>query len=131
MINGSSGCNKGNTNYFVKGMIYGLLEEQSNLNEIALEIGAHHNVMHRLGYTKHSKTVLVAYPKDSILPPFLEVSGRKYRACPFVPKNMHCNNCQRFSHSQHQCKSSTYHMPCLFRVSGQQPFKMCKLWARA
>src|ERR1043165_6821924 len=63
-----------NTNYFVKGVIYGLQEEQSNLDEIALEIGAHH--MHRLGNAEHSQTVFVAYTKDSILPPFIEVSGR-------------------------------------------------------
>ena len=108
-----------NTNYFVKGVIYGLLEEQSSLNEIAFEIGAHH--MHRLGNAEHSKTVLVAYPKDNILPPFVEVSGRKYRVCPFVPKPMRCNNCQRFSHSQHQCKSSVICSRC----SGGHAYSEC------
>ena len=108
-----------NTNYFVKGVIYGLQEEQSNLDEIALEIGAHH--MHRLGNAEHSQTVLVAYPKDNILPPFIEVSGRKYRVCPFVPKPIRCNNCQRFSHSSHQCKSSVICSRC----SGDHAYSEC------
>lgn len=55
-----------NTNYFVKGVIYGLMEDQTNLSEIAIEIRAHH--MNMLGNLEHSKTVLVAYPKDSLLP---------------------------------------------------------------
>jgi hypothetical protein len=108
-----------NTNYFVKGVIYGLQEEQSNLDEIALEIGAHH--MHRLGNAEHSQTVLVAYPKDTILPPFIEVSGRKYRVCLFVPKPMRCNNCQRFSHSNQQCKSNIICSRC----SGDHAYSEC------
>lgn len=74
------------------------MDDQTNLNEIALEIGAHH--IHRLGNPEHSKTILVAYPKESSLPPFIEVDERRYKVYTFVPKPMRCNVCQQFGHSQ-------------------------------
>jgi hypothetical protein len=54
-----------------------LLEDQHNLNDIALEICVRH--MHKFGNSDHRKTFLVAY----LSPPFIQVSGKKYNASLF------------------------------------------------
>src|SRR6218665_3254157 len=68
------------TEYFVKGVVFGLLENQENLDEIALEVKAHH--IFRLGNQEFSKATLIAYPKETVLPEFLEVDGRRYKVHP-------------------------------------------------
>jgi len=88
--------------YFVKGVIYGLLETQENLNEIALEVGAHH--ITRLGNLNFSKAALVAYPKETVLPKFLEVDGRRYKINPYEPRPFRCDRCQIHGHSKSVCK---------------------------
>ena len=92
---------KQETVYFVKGVVFGLLENEENLNEIALEIGAHH--IHRLGNPEFSKATLIAYPKETVLPEFLEVNGRKYRVHPYVSKPMRCDRCQCYGHRTGSC----------------------------
>src|SRR6218665_737474 len=63
--------------FFPKGVIYGLQESQDNLDEIANEIGA--TYMHRVGDPNNSKTTLVAFEKNTNLPPFVEIDNRKYK----------------------------------------------------
>ena len=87
--------------YFVKGVVFGLLENEENLNEIALEIGAHH--IQRLGNQEFSKATLVAYPKGTVLPEFLEVDGRRYKVYLYIPKPLRCDRCQFYGHRTFAC----------------------------
>ena len=87
--------------YFVKGVVFGLLENEENLNEIALELGAHH--INRLGNPAFSKATLIAYPKGTVLPQFLEVDGRRYKVHLYIPKPLRCDRCQFFGHKTDSC----------------------------
>jgi len=96
--------------YFVKGVVYGLLEDEQNLNEIAIENGAHH--MCRIGNSEHSKSTLIAFTKDTVLPPYLEVNGRKFKIFPFVPKPLRCFRCNIFGHSSNFCRRNVVCSSC-------------------
>src|SRR6218665_2358871 len=87
--------------FFPKGVIYGLQESQDNLDEIANEIGA--TYMHWVGDPNNSKTTLVAFEKNTDLPPFVEIDNRKYKIHPFIPTPKRCNKCQLFGHHWKQC----------------------------
>ena len=78
-------------------MVFGLLKNQKNLDEIALEVKAHH--IRRLGNQEFSKATFIAYPKETVLPEFLEVHGRRYKVHPYVPKPLRCDRCQLFGHT--------------------------------
>jgi len=105
--------------YFVKGVVYGLLECPENLDEIALENGAHH--IQRLGNPAFSKASLIAYPKETVLPQFLEVDGRRYRIYPYVPKPLRCFRCQHYGHSVGFCRLKVVCSGC----SGNHSFAEC------
>ena len=92
---------KHETEYFVKGVVFGLRENRENLDEIALEVGAHH--ISRLGNPEFSNATLIAYPKGTILPEFLEVDGRRYRVHIYVPKPLRCDRCQFYGHRTLSC----------------------------
>ena len=92
---------KHDTEYFVKGVVFGLLEDRENLDEIALEVGAHH--ISRLGNPEFSKASLIAYPKGTVLPQFLEVDGRRYKIHLYIPKPLRCDRCQFYGHRTDSC----------------------------
>ena len=107
-------------NYFVKGIIHGLLESQENLDEIAGEIGAQY--MKRIGRDPTtSKTTLIAYPKETILPPYIAIDGQRYKVHSFIPKPRRCDKCQKFGHSTDRCPNS---VTCS-RCSGSHTYSEC------
>ena len=78
-----------------------MLENEENLNEIASEIGAHHVI--RLGNPEISRATLVAYPKGTVLPEFLDVDGRRYKIHRYIPKPLRCDRCQFYGHTRGSC----------------------------
>jgi len=105
--------------YFVKGVIFGLHENEDNLNEIALEVGAHH--INRLGNPEFSNATLIAYPKRTVLPQFLQVDGRRYKVHLYVPKPLRCDGCQFFGHTKLSCSREVVCSRC----SGSHSFANC------
>ena len=112
--------NKQNADYLVKGVIYGLFEEQSILNEIAKDIGA--TQMYVLGNYESSNATMVAYNKDTILPSTIEINNRKFKVHLFIPKPMRCDRCQRFGHLRFKC---TRQIICSY-CSGHHDFQNCR-----
>jgi len=110
---------KHETDYFVKGVVFGLLEDRENLAEIAVEVGAHH--ISRLGNPEFSKATLIVYPKGTVLPEFLEVDGRRYRVHIYVPKPLRCDRCQFYGHRTISC---TRDVVCS-RCAGNHSFVDC------
>jgi hypothetical protein len=111
--------NQQKVNYLVKGVIYGLLEDQHNLNEIAKDIGA--SQMYALGNYETSNATVVAFNKDTILPSTIEFDNRKFKVHLFIPKPKRCDKCQKFGHLTFQCSKETICSYC----SGRHEFKEC------
>lgn len=107
-------------NYYVKGVIHGLLESQENLDEIAGEIGAHH--MKRIGRDPTtSKTTLIAYPREMNLPQYVAIDGQRFKVYPFIPKPRRCDRCQRFGHLPDHCPNNVICSRC----SGNHAYNEC------
>src|SRR6218665_1019551 len=67
----SSSQHNKSDNYLLKGVVYGLPGDQEKLDEIAEEIGA--ATIYRLGDPATSRTTIVAYKKDTPLPPYIQI----------------------------------------------------------
>ena len=89
--------------YDLKIVIHGLLEEDEILKEIASEIGAKY--MKRLG-GPDSKTVLIGYAKETVLPDTIVIDGRRFRTHTYVPRPLRCRICQQFSHHESKCNNT-------------------------
>src|SRR6218665_1376247 len=85
----------------VKGVIYGIEEDDENLKELAEAIGAVQ--LKRIGNPETSKTTLVTFAQGMDLPPFIHAFGRKFKVHEFVPKPMRCDRCQQFGHIKLHC----------------------------
>lgn len=88
--------------YDVKGVIFGLNEDEDTLKEIAAEIGAKY--IRRIGKPESTAKV-VAYENGTTLPETIEVDSFRYKVKIFTPSPMRCNKCQRYGHLEAVCRN--------------------------
>jgi hypothetical protein len=105
--------------YFVKGVIHGLVSSQSKLNEIAKEVGA--CKMSPLGKSENNKSTLITYSADRPLPPVVEIDNKQYKVNLFIPKPMRCDQCQRYGHLKSTCVREVVCSRC----SGRHSYLNC------
>src|SRR6218665_3106015 len=86
--------------YEIKGVIYGLEENEEVLKEIAPEIGAKY--LRRLGGAE-STAVLIGYPMGTVLKEHIFIDGCRYRQKPYIPRPLQCKKCQQFAHHESVC----------------------------
>lgn len=61
--------------------------------------------MRRMG-GPDSKTVLIDYAKETVLPDTIIIDGRRFRLHTYIPKPLCCRRCQRYSHHESKCSSN-------------------------
>lgn len=86
---------KQNVDYLVKGVIFGLQENKTNMEEIAQKILV--PAMFKLKNSENSmaRVPVITFSKNIILPPFIEINNRKYRVHPYVARPKRCYRCQQ------------------------------------
>ena len=103
----------------LKAVIYGLKENQDNLDQIASSLGL--KSLKPLGNPQTSNTTLITFTDESEIPPHIIINGRFFKTWPFVPRPRRCNNCQAFDHSTLFCKNPTICSKC----SGSHNYLEC------
>jgi len=103
----------------LKAVIYGLKENQDNLDHIASSLGL--KSLKPLGNPQTSNTTLITFTDESEIPPHIIINGRFFKTWPFVPRPRRCNNCQAFDHSTLFCKNPIICSKC----SGSHNFLDC------
>jgi len=93
--------------YEVRGVIFGLEEDEVNLPEIASEIGAKY-VKKMGGPNSTCKAVILGYPKGHTLPEYVNVFGQRFRVHTYLPRPKRCTNCQVFGHLGRDCPNPPY-----------------------
>ena len=94
----------------LKAVIYGLKEDQENLDQIASSLGL--RSLKHLGNPHTSNTTLITFINESQIPSHLNINGRFFKTWPYVPRPRRCNNCQAFDHSTLLCKNPTICSKC-------------------
>ena len=51
-------------------------------------------------WDKYTDLTPIAYPKETVLPAFLEVGGRRCNVHSCAPKPINCHRCQSYRHSK-------------------------------
>jgi len=87
--------------YLVKGVVYGIDEDEENLTEFAQAIGAVE--LKKIGNPQTSRTTLITFKQGIVLPSVIQAFGRKFKVHEYIPKPMRCHQCQRFGHTKLQC----------------------------
>lgn len=106
-------------NYLVKGVVYGLLKGQDQLDEVAKAIGATN--IYRIGDPETSRTTILTYKKDTPLPSHIQIDDREYKVHPYIPTPKRCDKCQLFGHHRSQC----FREATCSRCSGKHEYTNC------
>src|SRR6218665_1636316 len=89
--------------YEVRGVIFGLEEDEDNLLEIASELRAKY-AKKMVGYPKYAKK-MVGYPKGHTLPEYVHIFGQRFRIHTYIPRPKRYSKCQTFGPSGRECSN--------------------------